>query len=265
MNGKHYEPKQRSRVTEIGFVILMFCVVAILLGFIIKAEIYDEPTEPTHATDTATMSKAETEATTEYPTERELLQYDLLLVNRESKLPHDYTVNLVKLENGLQVSSECYDALQKLLADCIAAGNTPVVCSAYRSVDEQAELFDNKVSELMRVYNYSDSKAKQEAARSVSPPGYSEHHTGLAVDIVDINNQNLETYQEDTDTQQWLIAHSWEYGFILRYPEGKSSQTGVEYEPWHYRYVGEYIAAALHESGMCYEEYVVGCGYFNYE
>ena len=110
MNGKHYKTKQRSRVTEIGFVILMFCVVAILLGFIIKAEIYDQPAESTHATDTATMSKAETEATTEYPTEQELLQYDLLLVNRESKLPHDYTVNLVKIENGLQVSSECYDA-----------------------------------------------------------------------------------------------------------------------------------------------------------
>lgn len=265
MKGKHYESGRRSRVPEIGFVILMFCVVVILMGYITKTEVYDGPTEPTHATQATTLSEAKTEATTEYPTERELLKYDLLLVNRESKLPHDYTVNLVKLENGLQVSSDCYNALQKLLEDCTAAGNTPVVCSAYRSVDEQAELFDDKVSELMHIYNYSESRAKQEAAKSVSPPGYSEHHTGLAVDIVDIDNQNLETYQEDTDTQQWLIAHSWEYGFILRYPEGKSSQTGIGYEPWHYRYVGEHVAAALHESGMCFEEYVVGPGYFNYE
>ena len=56
--------------------------------------------------------------------------------------------------------------------------------------------------------------------------------------------------------QQWLIAHSWEYGFVLRYPNGKSDVTGIIYEPWHYRYVGKEAAREIHETGLCLEEYL---------
>ena len=87
-------------------------------------------------------------------------------------------------------------------------------------------------------------------------PGTSEHETGLAVDLVDENNQNLDETQEQTAVQQWMIAHSWEYGFVLRYPNGKSDVTGIIYEPWHYRYVGKEAAREIHETGLCLEEYL---------
>ena len=87
-------------------------------------------------------------------------------------------------------------------------------------------------------------------------PGASEHQTGLAVDIVDINYQLLDEGQEDTAVQIWLMAHCAEYGFILRYPTDKSELTGVSYEPWHYRYVGTEAARAIMGGGLCLEEYL---------
>ena len=79
---------------------------------------------------------------------------------------------------------------------------------------------------------------------------------GLAVDIVDLNNQNLDSSQEDTEVQKWLMEHCWEYGFILRYPNGKSEITGIIYEPWHYRYVGKDAAKEITDAGICLEEYL---------
>ena len=90
----------------------------------------------------------------------------------------------------------------------------------------------------------------------VAVPGTSEHQLGLALDIVDMNHQILDESQEETDTQQWLMAHSWEYGFILRYPNDKSEITGIIYEPWHYRYVGRDAAREIYEQGVCLEEYL---------
>ena len=95
-----------------------------------------------------------------------------------------------------------------------------------------------------------------EAARWVAPPDTSEHQTGLALDLVSLDYQLLDEKQEQTPEQQWLMAHSWEYGFVLRYPSDKSAITGIGYEPWHYRYVGKEAAKAMHESGQCLEEYV---------
>jgi len=90
----------------------------------------------------------------------------------------------------------------------------------------------------------------------VAVPGTSEHQLGLAVDIVDLDHQLLDETQEDTPVQRWLLAHSWEYGFILRYPSEKSELTGIIYEPWHYRYVGKEHAKVMFQQGVCLEEYV---------
>lgn len=90
----------------------------------------------------------------------------------------------------------------------------------------------------------------------VAVPGTSEHQTGLAMDIVDVNNQRLDESQESTAVQKWLIEHSLEYGFILRYPTGKSEITGIIYEPWHYRYVGREDAEQIHTLDVCLEEYL---------
>ena len=81
-------------------------------------------------------------------------------------------------------------------------------------------------------------------------PGTSEYETGLALDIVAADrSRNEEAYR-------WLFDHAWEYGFALRYPAGKTGTTGIEYEPWHYRYVGEGPAREMREQGLCLEEYL---------
>ena len=178
-----------------------------------------------------------------------------LLVNPWNPLPEDFSVELVALKNGLTVDKRIYDDLNAMLTDCRQAGLQPIVCSAYRPLATQTRLYNNKVARL-RAVGYSWETARTEAARWVAVPGTSEHHTGLALDIVSIHYQHLTEQQAQTAEQQWLMEHCWEYGFILRYPADKCDITGIGYEPWHYRYVGRETAAAIRESGLCLEEYL---------
>ncbi len=104
--------------------------------------------------------------------------------------------------------------------------------------------------------NYSQEEAKKKAAQWIAIPGTSEHQTGLALDIVSSSYQLLNKEQENTPEQKWLIENSYKYGFILRYPSDKTNITGIEYEPWHYRYVGKETAKEITERGICLEEYL---------
>ena len=178
-----------------------------------------------------------------------------LLVNLWNPLPEQYTVKLEKLDNGLQIAAEARQALEKMLSDCEAAGLDVTVCSAYRTESTQNRLYQNKIARL-RAAGYSREEALAEAGRWVAPPGTSEHQTGLAVDIMATDYPVLDEKQAQTKEQQWLMEHCWEYGFILRYPTDKSSVTGIGYEPWHYRYVGQETAASIYERGLCLEEYI---------
>ncbi len=179
----------------------------------------------------------------------------LRLVNRWHPIPENYTPLLTQLINGQAVDERCYPDLQAMMDDCRAAGLEPLICSSYRTWQDQEELYENKVRRLM-AEGRSERSARLEAGTVVAVPGTSEHQLGLAVDIVDMENQNLDETQEDTAVQKWLMAHSWEYGWILRYPSDKSDVTGIVYEPWHYRYVGREAAAEIHRLGVCLEEYL---------
>lgn len=176
-------------------------------------------------------------------------------LGKKPQVPEDWSVDLVTLPNGLEVDKRCYDALMEMIDGCYDAGLTPVICSAYRAQDFQETLYNNKVSEWMdQGYGLEDAKAK--AGRQVAVPGTSEHQLGLAVDIVDVSYQLLDTNQENTDVQKWLLENSWRYGFILRYPTDKTDITGIVYEPWHYRYVGKEYAKEIYEKGVCLEQYL---------
>ena len=179
----------------------------------------------------------------------------LILVNPWHHLPENYTVETTTLTNGESVDSRCYQALMDMLEDCRAAGGTPIVCSSYRPHEKQVTLFENQVKPLMAA-GMTREEAEKEAGTVVAVPGTSEHELGLAVDICDTNNQLLDTSQADTPTQKWLMAHCYDYGFILRYPEDKVDVTGIIYEPWHYRYVGAEAAARIRDRGICLEEYL---------
>lgn len=179
---------------------------------------------------------------------------EVMVANPWSFLPEGYAPELVDAENGYQVDARCIDALMQMLSDCRRAGHNAQIASAYRSHEHQTRLYNKKVQYYID-RGYSRENAEVKAATIVAVPGTSEHELGLAVDLVDGSYWVLDEAQEKTAAQKWLMAHCWEYGFILRYPNDKSDSTGIIYEPWHYRYIGIEIAKELHESGLCLEEY----------
>jgi D-alanyl-D-alanine carboxypeptidase len=130
-------------------------------------------------------------------------------------------------------------------------GVYPTVASGYRTYERQVEIMDEKIQSYMEDGEYTEEAATQEAMLWVAVPGTSEHETGLAVDI---NADGI--HSKGTEVYNWLAEHAWEYGFILRYPEGKEVYTATDYEPWHYRYVGRDYAKLIYESGLCLEEYL---------
>lgn len=119
--------------------------------------------------------------------------------------------------------------------------------STYRSYSYQTNLYNNYVKQD------GVSKADKYSARA----GFSEHQTGLAVDV-DNKVSNFNNF-ENTKEYRWMLENAHKYGFILRYPKGKEDITGYMYEPWHYRYVGVEIATFIHQNNITYEEY-----YFKY-
>ena len=184
----------------------------------------------------------------------------IILVNPWNTVPEDYAPTLVEIPSGLAtqgilVAEECYDALIAMLEACNADTPRAVVVSGHRTHAYQEKLYKNKVSRV-QAEGYSYEEALVEAAKVVAIPGTSEHQLGLAVDIVDSRSYSLTDYQATLPAQKWLMAHSWEFGFILRYPEGTTPVTGIIYEPWHYRYVGKELAKELYDAGLTLEEYL---------
>ena len=179
----------------------------------------------------------------------------VLLVNPWNYLPEDYTVELESIGNNHYVAAYAASDYREMIAACKAAGLDPVVCSSYRTQDYQQRLYNRRIERYMDE-GYSREEATEKAGKSVAIPGTSEHQLGLALDIIDNDNWNLDETQAQMPTQKWLMEHSWEYGWILRYPNEKSEITGIIYEPWHYRYVGKAVAAHIHETGLCLEEYL---------
>lgn len=176
--------------------------------------------------------------------------WNLILVYDDYKVPKDWDIELTELSNGQSVDSRIYPDLQQMFDDMRAQGVYPVVASGYRTAEKQQELMDEKIDEL-KEQGYSNSEAKTEARRWVSVVGYSEHQTGLAVDINadGVNSTGNQVYK-------WLEKNAWQYGFILRYPSDKEDVTGTAYEPWHYRYVGKNAAEEIYHQGICLEEYI---------
>ena len=170
-------------------------------------------------------------------------QWNLILVNPENAIPDDYEVETAGTRDGQEVDARIRDSLEDMLADCEEAGGTPYICSAFRTRQTQEYLYDHAV-------NKNDTAL----------PGHSEHECGLAVDVVERESLSwsdpLVDRQEETKTQMWLMEHCADYGFILRYPRNKEDITGIIYEPWHYRYVGEKYAKDIMGNGLCLEEYL---------
>ena len=176
-------------------------------------------------------------------------EWNLMVVNRWNELPEDYEVELVELFNGKEVDERIYPYLQEMFDAAREEGIYPIVREGYRTEAEQQVMFDEKV-QAYRSEGYSRARAERTAKEWVALPGTSEHQLGIAVDIKADKEKcsNEEVYA-------WLAENAHKYGFILRYPQGKVSITGISYEPWHYRYVGAEAAKEIYEQGICLEEY----------
>ena len=157
----------------------------------------------------------------------------LLMANKSYPLPS------ASARGGM--TGETQRAFSELQNAMAAEGLSLWVASGYRSYDYQAGLY--------RKYVNRDGKAA--ADRYSARAGYSEHQTGLAFDVNQVNDSFANTPQA-----KWLAEHAWEYGFIIRYPKGKEGVTGYQYEPWHLRYLGKETAKAVQDSGLCLEEYL---------
>lgn len=144
------------------------------------------------------------------------------------------------------------EAVLKILNDvnAIPGFNKVILDSGYRSLEYQQQVFDY----------YVDRDGIDEAKKRVALVGTSEHHTGLAVDFaLNVNGEYLDELSGNEQELIWLADKAYKYGFILRYPKGKESITGYNYEPWHFRYVGsKEIALDLKNRNLTLEEYLDG-------
>lgn len=170
-----------------------------------------------------------------------------VVVDRERPVPEDYAPELVEY-GTFRIDKVCLEPLQQLLADCTAAGHEYLINYAYRTPEEQKEVWDilfEEMKEEEREEPLTDEEIAELVDALVAEPNHSEHQLGLALDI-----------QGEDEFYFWLRDNAWKYGFILRYPEDKVDITGYAYEPWHIRYVGQELAEELYQSGLCLEEYI---------
>ncbi len=184
------------------------------------------------------------------------LPWNMVLVNFENPMEEGYKVaELVELTPGYSVDSRIAEAAKKMLQDAKDAGMKIIICSAYRSVERQEELFNQSLRDRLNSgLNYWD--AFVDTRMSVAEPGTSEHALGMALDLISNQYTGLDERQQETKEAKWLAENCHKYGFILRYPPEKTDITGIIYEPWHYRYVGVEDATKIMELGITLEEYL---------
>ncbi len=181
--------------------------------------------------------------------------WNILLVNKEHPIPEDYEFTLGTIKGAMRCDERIIEPLTQMFTAAKEDGVNLIVCSPYRDMARQEYLFDRKVKAFIRTgMSYVDAYKK--ASITVTVPGASEHQIGLAVDIISDTYSALDIGFADTSAGKWLAEHSWEYGFILRYPLGKEEITGIQYEPWHFRYVGVDAAKIITEDEITLEEFV---------
>lgn len=179
----------------------------------------------------------------------------LLLVNKDHELQASYRPVLHSICKGrLEAADILYEDLCDMLKAGGQAGYEYWIASAYRDRTYQQGLVDEDVQKYM-LKGYSYEAALQKTYEYTMPAGQSEHETGLALDILCSTNTIMDESQAYEPGNKWLLEHCYEYGFILRYPAGKEDITGINYEPWHFRYVGKEAAAYLTKMGWTLEEF----------
>lgn len=172
-----------------------------------------------------------------------------MLVNKRFYLSESFVPSeLVEMSvqyatKGVQMSSAAYEAFKRMADAMKEQGLSMYASSTYRDYAYQSELYNS----------YVKRDGEETADTFAARPGFSEHQTGLTADLA--TSSGGLTKFGDSEEYQWMLSNAYRYGWILRYPEGKESLTGYEAEPWHWRYIGEELAAKVYQSGLTYDEY----------
>ena len=175
---------------------------------------------------------------------------NLMLTNKFYSLDNTYNSdNMITVSNqysygeNQMLTSDTYNAFLKMFNDAKEEGLTLIINSSFRSYEEQEEIYNE----------YKNSRGEEYADTIAAHPGFSEHQTGMAIDIQTYGSR-ASTFEE-FDEFKWLQENAYKYGFIMRYPKDKEYITGYEYESWHYRYVGVEVATYIQENNITFDEY----------
>ena len=183
-------------------------------------------------------------------------EWYMALVNSGSPLPVDYKITLASIgDSGFFFDARAIYYLLRMLEDCEAAGFSPLVAGAYRSLEDQQLVFEERVRQL-RSQGVTNAEADLRAHHENMAPGQNEHNLGLAVDIVSAYGQGMNDSVLKEPEYSWLVEKAPEYGFIQRYTVDKEEITGVAFEPWHFRFVGIEQAQLIAANGLSLEEYL---------
>lgn len=209
-----------------------------------------QPDKKVNYTDVVT--KVNTRTNYKYYTHTSLANMDLgsgILVNKYYKLPDKYApTDIVNVPSSYafgsnQIRKEVLDAFIEMYNAAKSDNITLIINSGYRTYEYQKDIYDS----------YEKANGKDYADSYAARPDFSEHQSGLALDIVSYG-MTMQNFAQ-SDTYKWLVNNCYKYGFILRYPEGKEKITGYKYESWHYRFLGKELAKKVHDSNLTFDEY----------
>lgn len=178
----------------------------------------------------------------------------LVLINKQHPIPDDYSFNLGKITDGMLCDERIISDLLTMMHAAKNDGINLTISSPYRTDSRQESNFNARIKRYMG-QGYSYMEAYKLTSQVITVPGASEHQVGLALDITCDTYDSLTKGFSETKAGQWLAEHSCEYGFTLRYPQGKEYITSIEFEPWHFRYVGREAATIMRDEEICLEEF----------
>lgn len=257
-------------VVQLSIILFLLIIIAIVVIVARKVIVNDgqaanSETSEISNNDNSEQSQNTTNSTNETGTENSsntvtasnnlslLDDWQIRLVNRDNPLPDDFTVELENLDASRKFDKRAIEPLKQMICDMRDQGIKNIWAqSTYRSIEYQKGLYEKSINKYLK-QGKSQEEAQKLTDEYINRPGTSEHHLGLAVDF-----NNVDEGFENTKAYKWLLENASDYGFILRYPKEKENITGIEYEPWHWRYVGPEHAKKMKEQNLCLEEYVLG-------
>lgn len=261
MVGKFYKKEKMKKNNISNTIIKILLVVVFIMGiylFVKKDETSTISKQSQSETTSASISASSNKksSTTKKSRHRDLPKvsssdWELVLVNRDN-ITAEMNPSLTDV-SGISVDSRISDKVSQFLAAAQAIDASEHLISGYRSVAYQEQLFNSYVQqEMANNANLTQKEAEEQVKTYSQPAGASEHQTGLAIDMSTVDSLNA----SDATVAAKVQALAPKYGFVLRFPQGKKDSTGVDYEDWHFRYVGKKSARYMTENNLTLEEYL---------